>query len=51
MLDVFLEKLEVENAELLYVQYPSMVEAAGQQPESSRQAWICAKMIPQHIAD
>ncbi|CAE7197997.1 RYR1 [Symbiodinium pilosum] len=26
MLDVFLEKLEVENAELLYVQYPSMVE-------------------------
>ena len=28
MLDVFLEKLEVENADLLYVQYPSMVEAA-----------------------
>ena len=28
MLDVFLEKLEVENADLLYVQYPAMVEAA-----------------------
>jgi len=26
MLDVFLEKLEVENADLLYVQYPAMVE-------------------------
>ena len=26
MLDVFLDKLEVDNAELLYVQHPSMVE-------------------------
>jgi len=27
MLDVFLDKLEVDNADMLYVQHPSMVEA------------------------
>lgn len=28
MLDVFLDKLEVDNADMLYVQHPSMVEVS-----------------------
>ncbi|CAE7354923.1 RYR1 [Symbiodinium sp. CCMP2592] len=35
MLDVFLEKLEVENADLLYVQYPAMVEVCESIQEDS----------------